>query len=274
MAILTAFDLLHRLRTEEDHLTPTGDQEGCDGTSRLPPVASVSTYVETEIVYIAEMADLVAHVGQLAVARALGLDLETTGLDPHADAVRLVTLAADGVAYVTDAQACEGWADVVGPLLADSSITKVLHNAAFDLQFLLNEGVDVRGIHDTMLAAQLLDGGQHLHQRGHFTLGELVERELGQTLDKALQTSNWSAERLTAEQIRYAALDAIRVLDLYMVQRERLANEGLTDAAALEHAALPALAWLGLAGAPFDGERWADLSDRAVARQVGLSGEI
>ena len=43
----------------------------------------------------------------------------------------------------------------------------------------------------------------------------VCERELGLILDKSEQTSNWAQRPLSAEQLRYAALDAEVLLVLY-----------------------------------------------------------
>ena len=43
----------------------------------------------------------------------------------------------------------------------------------------------------------------------------VCERELGISLDKSSQTSNWSRRPLDADQLRYAALDAEVLLVLY-----------------------------------------------------------
>jgi ATP-dependent Lhr-like helicase len=43
----------------------------------------------------------------------------------------------------------------------------------------------------------------------------VCERELGITLDKASQTSNWGRRPLDADQLRYAALDAEVLLALH-----------------------------------------------------------
>ena len=49
---------------------------------------------------------------------------------------------------------------------------------------------------------------------GH-TLAKVCDRELGASLDKSQQTSNWSRRQLDSEQLRYAALDAEVLLTLH-----------------------------------------------------------
>lgn len=60
-----------------------------------------------------------------------------------------------------------------------------------------------------------LETGQH---RG---LSLLVQSELGRPLDKTQQISDWEKRPLTLEQIRYAALDAVCLLQLYTILTTR-----------------------------------------------------
>src|SRR5262249_48240295 len=91
----------------------------------------------------------------------VGLDVETTGLDPRADRVRLLPVATatiDGgtFTYLIDCFAVDPsplWGALAGKDL-------VLHNAAFDLGFLARLGFAPAGrVRDTMLLAHLLTAG-------------------------------------------------------------------------------------------------------------------
>jgi hypothetical protein len=86
----------------------------------------------------------------------LGLDLETTGLNPRTDRVRLLSLAGDTIDGGTFAYLVDCFAVDPSPLweiLAGKEL--VLHNAAFDLAFLARLGFTPAGpVHDTMLLSQ------------------------------------------------------------------------------------------------------------------------
>jgi ribonuclease D len=58
---------------------------------------------------------------------------------------------------------------------------------------------------------------------GGHSLAVVCERELGFTLDKEAQTSNWSRRPLDAEQLRYAALDA----EVLLLLHEKLGAGGV-----------------------------------------------
>src|SRR5262249_17640425 len=132
----------------------------------------------------------------------IGLDLETTGLDPRTDRVRLLSLSCDTIAggrftYLVDCFAVDPaplWEVLAGKELA-------IHNAAFDLAFLARLGFTPTGkVGDTLLLSQLLSAGTN--QR--CSLKACAERYLGITLDKGRQDSDW-AGTLTAAQLAYAA---------------------------------------------------------------------
>jgi DNA polymerase I len=127
----------------------------------------------------------------------VGLDLETTGLDPLTDRARLLQLAPpSGPTLVIDLAKVGGLEALAGPL---GQLHAVAHNAIFEMSFLSRAGV--RLVPDcTMLAGHALTGQAE-------KLSVLAERHLGLSLDKAEQKSDWSGA-LTERQLRYAALDA------------------------------------------------------------------
>ncbi len=260
-----------------------------------------------QVLLVQDESTLAAVVRLLRGAAMLACDLETTGLDPHTDRIRLITLATEdeqtGVAFVIDSVACPGWATLVSPLLnplvrrtevrerecsnpagtepaeepaagPSPAPVVVFHHGLFDVQFLLRAGVTVACPADTLLVAQILDGGVRLKERGAFALATVVERELGERLAKDEQQSDWGAPELRREQIDYAARDALVLLPLYQRLMAQVQAEGLEAVAALECAALSGLAWLTLAGAPFDLEAWLALSDEAVARRNAAEADV
>jgi ribonuclease D len=89
-------------------------------------------------------------------------------------------------------------------LLADSRVTKVIHNAAFERGVLGRHGMVIEPVLDTLQVSRRVraaDDGGH-------SLAAVCERELGLRLDKGPQTSDWRRRPLSARQLEYAALDA------------------------------------------------------------------
>ena len=195
----------------------------------------------------------------------VAVDTETSGWDPHADTLRLVQVAAGPgrPVLVTDTSRVDPRA--LAPLLADPAVLKVFHHGAFDLRFLTVAGLGVRRVADTMLAQQLLDGGEKTD--AGVGLAGLAGFRLGMQLDKAVRASFGDAGPLTDTQLRYAADDAAATWGVFDQQWRELVGHGLTRIARLEFAALPVLSELALRGVAFDAPRW-----RALVG--GLEGEL
>ena len=208
-----------------------------------------------EVEYVTSEAGLREAVSAAAGSRRVGLDTETTGLDPHRDRLRLLQLATPERVWVMDAWQV-GALDPLGQLLADASILKILHNAAFDLKFLRAAGLRrVAGLADTMLAGQLLAFG--LGGESH-ALAAMAKRHLGLELDKGLAASDFGGV-LTAGQLLYAARDAAVLLPLWEDLERRLREAGLERAAKVEFGCVAAVADMEYAGILLDLDRWEEL---------------
>lgn len=222
----------------EEHLPGLPGDAGHTWLSEPPQLITASS----------ELAALLPHLLRQAT---LGFDLETTGLDPHQDGVRLVSLAWDGGVALVDASAVP--LEELTPLFGPEGPVLVGHNLKFDLGFLMAAGVwtgSGNRLWDTALAEQVLTASGRMP-----SLADLSERYLGQSLDKSLQTSDWSGP-LSHEQLNYAAMDALTVLRIHAMQAPRIQAAGLDGAVEIEHRALPAVSWMETAGVPFDLEVW------------------
>ena len=202
-------------------------------------------------------------------AEAIGVDTETTGLNPRDGRMRLLQLATPGKAFVIDTFEVQDLSPLVGVL--QDGPPKVFHNAKFDCQFLFAEhDVRVRPIFDTMLAAQLLDGGE---QGASYALTAVAERYLDEELDKSAQLEDWSGE-LSGRQIEYAVRDAEVLLPLRERLAQALEDERLTSVAKIEFGAVAALAEMELAGLKLDVERWRALTEAVRDRRDRAAEEL
>jgi hypothetical protein len=84
-----------------------------------------------------QLAEVIAHLRDVGL---VALDLETTGLDPRGDCVRLLSLATKDATHIVDCQGVDP-AELF-PILIEA--TMVAHNALFDLGFLSSLGVQTR----------------------------------------------------------------------------------------------------------------------------------
>ena len=121
----------------------------------------------------------------------------------------LLQVATPGHTYLIDPFAVADLSPLAAVFGAEQPV-KVIHNAGFEKNVLKAKGLALCGVFDTMVASrrirpEALDG---------HTLAKVCERELGASLDKSQQTSDWSRRPLDSEQLQYAALDAEGALDL------------------------------------------------------------
>jgi DNA polymerase-1 len=214
---------------------------------------------------------LLAHIE--ATPGAVAIDCETTGLDPDVAKVRLLTIGlASGEVYVIDWFALEG-ADLgqLGRLLAEREV--IGHHLAFDLRFLSKLAFEGREVFDTMIASQLVHAGERDESGGRLShsLAEVLRRELGITLDKTEQQSDWSGE-LTASQLRYAAADVQHLHALAERLKARIKQFKLERVATLEMQALPMVA----SAVPIrvDTDRWQALAESAKAEASKLEAAM
>jgi DNA polymerase-1 len=232
----------------------------------LAPALPQFTVSAEQITLVTTAEQLRDALPLLLAADMLGLDCETTGLNPRGDRLRLLQLATGKRIFIVDCFAVNPAALV--PVFVGGACF-VGHNLKFDLAFLQVAGLPLPArFFDTMLASQLLHAGLDAPQGTH-TLAAVVARYLSLSLDKQEQRSDWSGP-LSDQQVVYAAADAAVLLPLAGVLLDRLEQDNLTAVAGIEMRALPAMVRLERAGAPFDRAAWMRLSDAAIAEVLRL----
>src|ERR1700754_392684 len=103
-------------------------------------------------------------IANLEAQPVVGLDTETTELDPFTSRLRLIQLATTDRVFIVDfdhfANGDGANSEALAPLrrlLSAPRPIKIAHNAKFDAKFIKhNLGVDLVGIFDTLLASQLV----------------------------------------------------------------------------------------------------------------------
>ena len=212
-------------------------------------------------------ADLTAVLNAVEESALIGLDTETTGLDPREDRLRLLSLGTERGTWLVDCFAVDP-----RPLFeALAAVPVVGHNLAFDLGFLAVLGFEPGAVRDTMILSQLLHGTRK--GKGFHGLDKVVERELGRTLPADKQRSDWSGG-LTKEQLDYAAADAAVLPALFGTLRAKVEAAGMREVAGIEHRALPAVAWLARSGCPVDRAAWGTLAEAAGRGAESLAQQL
>jgi len=222
--------------------------------------------------------DLRRAIDILSSQPALGLDTETTDLDPFTSRLRLIQLAAPDKVFIVDLNAF-GRNDLseredlapLRQLLAAQRPIKIAHNAKFDAKFIKhNLGVDLGGIFDTLLASQLVSAGDIEERHG---LEAVAGRYLNETVDKTQRLSDWDFE-LSEAQLEYAARDAAVLLPLREKLIERLKAESLVKVAQLEFECVMTVVDIELAGFFMHKDRWLDQLAIVEKRRTELAEEL
>ena len=159
---------------------------------------------------------------ELASHPELGIDCEMMGLNPIRDRLCVVQVAAEKGPCVLLQVGKAKEAPRLRELMENESITKIFHFARMDTFFLFCRlGIDVRNIYCTKIASRLARTYSERHG-----LRELVREFLGENLEKVYQSSDWGAEKLSPEQVRYAAGDVIYLFEIRRRLSAILIREG------------------------------------------------
>ena len=183
---------------------------------------------------LAPDATITLHQGDLGADLDLGnvvaVDTETMGLDHRRDRLCLVQLSAgDGTAHlvqiIPERFGGPGYdCPNLARLLADRSVTKLMHFARFDVGILQQSfAIEVAPVKCTKIAAKLVRTFTNRHG-----LRDLCRELLGVEISKQQQTSDWGALVLTPEQLSYAASDVLYLhalwseLEALLIREQRL----------------------------------------------------
>lgn len=208
--------------------------------------------------YIEKVQSLEEHLEKLLASPILGIDTETTGLNPLDSDLRLIQIASEDMpVLVIDCFHILPEGKEVLQKIMSSDAVKVFQNAKFDIKFLKSVGIQVSGkLFDTMLAGQLLRSSGGSSKVG---LSHLASHYLNETLSKEEQVSDFSGN-LRQEQIAYAAKDAEILLRLRRIMIEALIENQLIEVARLEFSCVYAIADIEYAGIHLDLDKWSELT--------------
>src|ERR1041385_5518507 len=216
-------------------------------------------------------------VDDLSTRKAIGLDTETTDLDPYTSRLRLIQLATPDGVYIIDVNCFDGdlaQSEALAPLrrlFSTPRPIKIAHNAKFDAKFIKhNLGVDIVGLFDTLLASQIVSAGDIEERHG---LNAIAARYLNEEVDKTERLSNWEFE-LSESQLQYAARDAAILIPLREKLIDRIKALGLIQCAQLEFECVMPVVDIELTGFYMNKERWLVQLAIVDERRTELANEL
>ena len=163
---------------------------------------------------------------RLSTAAVLGCDTETSGLSARTG--RLFSVQFSDGEFNVLVPVSEGIPlGLLADILINPSITKIFHNAKFDLDFLGENGYQVQNFYDTMIAEKVLTRGANQSA----SLAETLYRYFAVDLDKSQRTKfhrKWDGI-WTAELVDYALSDVVHLPRLMAEQMAWLEKLGLCD---------------------------------------------
>lgn len=195
----------------------------------------------------------VEHLHRISTSISIAFDTETLQLQPEVGKLRLIQLGCEVSKTIVIIDCFEldagGW-EKLRLFFTNGDRYWLAHNAVFDLGWLQEHGIYVRGrIGCTMLASKLHHNGTPNLRHG---LAHVAKRVLKIELDKEQQRSDWSVPVLSRDQLVYAAKDVEVLLQLDYPLTAALQNARLAEAYALECRALPAMAQMWRTGLPWN----------------------
>ena len=222
--------------------------------------------------------DLRQAVQKISSQPTVGLDTETTDLDPYTSRLRLIQLAIPDRVFIIDLDAFSGddlsQSEALEPLrrlLEAPRPIKIAHNAKFDAKFIKHKlGVSLGGLFDTLLASQLVGAGDIEERHG---LESVANRYLNELVDKSERLSNWDFE-LSEAQLEYAARDAAVLLPLRERLIDRLKADSLVKCAQLEFECINTVVDIELTGFYMHKDRWLDQLGIVEKRRAELAEEL
>jgi len=219
-------------------------------------------------------------VESISAHQVIGLDTETTELDPYVGRLRLVQLATPNGVHIIDLDAFNSsdgdlrQSSELAPLrnlLSSPRPIKIAHNAKFDAKFIKHHlGADLNGVFDTLLASQLIGAGDIEERHG---LDTVASRYLNESVDKTERLSNWNFE-LSEAQLEYAARDAAILIPLREKLFERLKSDSLMNVARLEFDCIMVVAEMELTGFYMQKDRWLEQLAIVDKRRNQLAEEL
>ena len=224
--------------------------------------------------YVENSEQLAYCVDDLKTRKVIGVDTETSGLDPLNDPLLLISLGTAQSQYVIDVYKVQDHLSKLEGLFLNTDIQKVFHNAKFDLKFLkYRANLNVEHIRCTMINDQLLYAGRKVSH----SLKNTLNRHLSVPMSKEAQKSFIGmkfGESFTREQINYSASDIEHLPALSAHIEKIIYQRGMDKLMDLEMDTIHATCDLEMNGIYLDKPSWIALKDTAEKEMIEAKHEL
>lgn len=213
--------------------------------------------------------EAVAYLQDLPI---LGIDTETTGLDPHLNQVLLIQMGNEHYQYVMDVFKLRQLGvdfKEVKEILERETVKKVGHNLVFDYKMLkVNFGIELENVFDTMISEIILTKGAKLH--GFGLADVLAKYGLNEDMSKDERKSFIShlpGTEFTIQQIQYAGKDVAFLIPLAKKLYALAKADELDEVLELENDTVLVTGDLEVSGMLLNKTEWEKLALTAITKR-------
>ena len=213
-----------------------------------------------DFIFVDKREETSEPIRNLLECSEIGLDVETSSLDPFTATFLLLQLEINDKIYVFDVRKLGlDFIKYLISLIIDSNKLVIGHNIKFDNKILyVNTGELIKNIHDIMLAEILINQGIG---KQFYSLEEIVYKYFLVKLDKSERSSfeGYAESYFTNDQITYSALDVRYLREIKDKQLKILENQKQLKVLELENKLNSKVGKLELSGVLIDNDKWNSL---------------
>jgi S-DNA-T family DNA segregation ATPase FtsK/SpoIIIE len=184
------------------------------------------------MIYLTKTTEISSTIAKLTTAKALWLDTEVADWQTHHPRLSLIQVLGDPKdltgdrVYILDVlDKPDLVADFINQIMANPNITKIFHNASYDLRFLGRE--QAKNVICTYKLAQKIS--KDVLQVTDLKLKTLAAQLCNfNNIDKEEQGSDWGKRSLTPKQLHYATMDVVYLAQVHRRLIELFSNSNST----------------------------------------------
>lgn len=202
--------------------------------------------------------------------KVIGVDTETTGFDPHSCDVLLIQFGDFEKQFVIDCTTID--LAIFKDFLEDKSKIFLMHNAKFDLRFLMKKGiVCFENVYDTFLAERVLSCGHDFHRK---SLQACVYRYYKIRLSKEERGLIHKLGVYHSAIIKYSAWDVKYLPGIREFQLQKAQQVDVINTIHLENSFVTVLAYVEFSGIKLDQQGWLEKSKKDEEKLAEIAAKL